>query len=39
LLVLSGVTDEATLMSPDNKVKPDFYTSKIADMLAIKVAA
>ena len=39
MLVLSGVTDEATLMSPENKVKPDFYTSKLGDLLAVKVAA
>ena len=35
LLVLSGVTDEATLRSPDNTIHPDFYTSKIADLLSI----
>eukprot|EP00227_Mantoniella_beaufortii_P016858 CAMPEP_0197591582 /NCGR_PEP_ID=MMETSP1326-20131121/13793_1 /TAXON_ID=1155430 /ORGANISM="Genus nov. species nov., Strain RCC2288" /LENGTH=351 /DNA_ID=CAMNT_0043157103 /DNA_START=19 /DNA_END=1074 /DNA_ORIENTATION=- len=39
LLVLSGVTDEATLLSPDNTIVPDFYTSKIADLLSIKGAA
>lgn len=35
LLVLSGVTDEATLNSPENAIQPDFYTSKIADLLSI----
>jgi phosphoglycolate phosphatase len=35
LLVLSGVTDEATLLSPDNTIQPDFYTSKIGDLLSI----
>ena len=39
LLVLSGVTDEATLKSPENTIHPDFYTSKLADLLSIKVAA
>ena len=39
LLVLSGVTDEATLKSPENSIHPDFYTSKLADLLSIKALA
>ena len=33
---VSGVTDEATLKSPENSIHPDFYTSKLADLLSIK---
>ena len=36
LLVLSGVTDEETLKSPENTIQPDYYTSKLADLLTIK---
>ena len=38
LLVLSGVTDEATLKSPENEIHPDYYTSKLADLLTIKAS-
>ena len=38
LLVLSGVTDEATLKSPENEIHPDFYTSKLGDLLSIKAS-
>ena len=32
-LTLSGVTTEAKLLSPENKVIPDFYVDSIADYL------
>ncbi len=32
LLVLSGVTSEAKLLSDDNTITPDYYTDSIADM-------
>ncbi|EOA16821.1 hypothetical protein CARUB_v10005042mg, partial [Capsella rubella] len=38
LLVLSGVTSISMLESPDNKIQPDFYTSKISDFLSLKKA-
>eukprot|EP00252_Welwitschia_mirabilis_P012792 TRINITY_DN282_c0_g1_i1.p1 TRINITY_DN282_c0_g1~~TRINITY_DN282_c0_g1_i1.p1 ORF type:complete len:411 (+),score=54.76 TRINITY_DN282_c0_g1_i1:121-1353(+) len=34
LLVLSGVTTLPMLQNPRNKIQPDFYTSKISDLLA-----
>ncbi|KAJ8903839.1 hypothetical protein NDN08_000372 [Rhodosorus marinus] len=36
LLVLSGVTTEEKLMSPENKIQPDFYTETIAKFLDSK---
>ncbi|CAH8277194.1 unnamed protein product [Arabidopsis lyrata] len=38
LLVLSGVTSISMLESPENKIQPDFYTSKISDFLSPKAA-
>lgn len=35
-LVLSGVTTEEQLLSPDNKVHPDLYMSQLSDLLAVK---
>lgn len=35
LLVLSGVTTEETLKSPENSIHPDYYTSKLGDLLTI----
>jgi phosphoglycolate phosphatase len=32
LLVLSGVTTEATLLSPKNTIAPDYYTSCLGDL-------
>ena len=34
LLVMSGVTSEQKLMSPDNTVAPDYYTDTINDFFA-----
>ena len=34
LLVLSGVTSEEKLLSPDNSIAPDFYTNTINDLFA-----
>ncbi|KAI9156740.1 hypothetical protein LWI28_011416 [Acer negundo] len=39
LLVLSGVTSLSMLQSPNNTIKPDFYTNKISDFLSLKAAA
>ena len=36
MLVLSGVTTEETLKSPENDIAPDFYTDKLADLLCLK---
>jgi len=33
-LTLSGVTSEEKLLSPENKVIPDYYVDSIADYLA-----
>ncbi|KXZ56678.1 hypothetical protein GPECTOR_1g610 [Gonium pectorale] len=38
-LVLSGVTTEEVLNSPDNKVIPDYVLSKLPDLLSVKQAA
>merc|ERR1719183_1224231 len=38
LLVLSGVTTEERLMSPENEIQPDYYTSKLGDLLSIKAS-
>ena len=35
MLVLSGVTTEATLKSPENHIQPDFYTSKLGDLFTL----
>lgn len=37
-LVLSGVTTEEQLLSPDNKVHPDMYMSQLSDLLEAKAA-
>jgi 4-nitrophenyl phosphatase/phosphoglycolate phosphatase len=34
LLVLSGVTSEEKLLSPDNKIKPDYYAETINDFFS-----
>eukprot|EP00898_Chlorokybus_atmophyticus_P006471 jgi/Chlat1/6825/Chrsp51S06515 len=33
LLVLSGVTTEKVLLSPENNIQPDFYTDKLGDLV------
>lgn len=33
LLVLSGVTTQSNLEDPSNHIQPDFYTSKVSDIL------
>lgn len=38
-LVLSGVTDEETLLSPENKVHPDYYMSQLSELLTVREAA
>ena len=35
-LVLSGVTTEAELTSPDNKIQPDLYMDDLSQLLSIK---
>lgn len=35
-LVLSGVTTEDTLLSPDNKVHPDYYMTELPELLSVK---
>ena len=35
MLVLSGVTTEEMLKSPENDIHPDFYTSKLGDLLTL----
>ncbi|KAK1552931.1 hypothetical protein Q3G72_025891 [Acer saccharum] len=35
LLVLSGVTTQSTLQDPSNNIQPDYYTSKISDILEL----
>lgn len=39
LLVLSGVTTEATLMAPENKIIPDAYTDSLHDVLKLSQRA
>ena len=34
----SGVTDEATLLSPNNKIHPDYYMTQLSDLLSAKKA-
>ena len=36
MLVLSGVTTEQTLLAPENKIHPDYYTSCLGDLLPAK---
>ncbi|KAK9795912.1 hypothetical protein WJX73_010326 [Symbiochloris irregularis] len=38
MLVLSGVTTEQTLLSPENKIHPDIYTNQLPDLLSAKEA-
>ena len=33
MLVLTGVTSEETLMSPENDIQPDVYTTGLKDLL------
>ncbi|KAK3007160.1 hypothetical protein RJ639_017240 [Escallonia herrerae] len=33
LLVFSGVTTQSTLQDPSNDIRPDYYTSKVSDVL------
>ncbi|KAL4193898.1 hypothetical protein AMTRI_Chr06g201620 [Amborella trichopoda] len=39
LLVLSGVTNLSMLRSPENPIQPDFYTSKVSDLLSLTAAS
>ena len=32
----AGVTSEKELLSPDNKVHPDYYTDSLPDLLSVK---
>jgi phosphoglycolate phosphatase len=34
--VATGVTSEETLLSPENKVHPDFYMPQLSDLLTVK---
>lgn len=34
--LLTGVTTEEELLSPDNKVHPDYFTDKLPDLLSVK---
>ena len=34
--VASGVTTEKELLSPENKVHPDYYTDQLSDLLTVK---
>ena len=34
----AGVTDEATLLSPQNKVIPDYYMPGLPDLLSVREA-
>ncbi|KAK7303444.1 hypothetical protein RJT34_14351 [Clitoria ternatea] len=38
LLVFSGCTTQSALQDPSNKIQPDYYTSKISDMLDLSGA-
>ncbi|KAG5116245.1 hypothetical protein JHK84_042358 [Glycine max] len=38
LLVLSGCTTQSALQDPSNNIQPDYYTSKISDMLDLSGA-
>lgn len=33
LFVQTGVTTQSALQDPSNNIQPDYYTSKISDML------
>ena len=33
---VAGVTTEKELLSPDNKVHPDYYTDSLPDLLSVK---
>lgn len=35
-LVCAGVTTERELLSPENKVHPDYYTDQLSDLLTVK---
>ncbi|KAL8137326.1 hypothetical protein V2J09_003327 [Rumex salicifolius] len=35
LLVLTGVTNESRLGDPSNEIQPDYYTSKVSDVLEL----
>ena len=32
----AGVTTEKELLSPENKVHPDYYTNQLSDLLSVK---
>lgn len=34
----AGVTSEKELLSPENKVHPDYYTDSLPDLLSVKQA-
>jgi hypothetical protein len=36
LRAAAGVTDEETLLSPDNKIHPDYYMSCLPELLTVK---
>ena len=38
LTLTTGVTDEATLLSPNNKIHPDYYMTQLSDLLTAKEA-
>ena len=37
-LVLSGVTTEAQLLSPDNKIHPDYFMAELPELLSVKAS-
>jgi len=39
MLVLSGVTTEAELLSPSNSIQPDFYAASLPELLPTKVTS
>jgi hypothetical protein len=39
LLPVLGVTDEETLLSPENSVHPDYYMSQLSELLTVKETA
>ena len=36
LFGITGVTTEKELLSPENKVHPDYYTDQLPDLLSVK---
>lgn len=39
LCCAAGVTDEKTLLSPENNVHPDYYMPQLSDLLTVKETA